>query len=418
MKNEYHLENLPRLVYFGDVPAESTTHGSAQIYRLLESYPVDRLLVMETPPPTCSRSERRLPAVPYHRFPITGNRWRFTRFNWAARFTNSWMLSSTSRYANHLCRLLDRFAPEAVLTVTHAYSWLVAAEFAESQNVPLHLVLHDDWPAKTMPVFPWLRSRQEYLFSRAYRLASSRLCISPFMEEYYRSRYGFAGRVLYPSRAKHLLPLKGIPRAYSDHRSPLVGAFAGNIGEGSAPLIAALAERLERRGGRLLLFGPQSRQTLQSWGLERKNILPQGLVSFQEFISRLRSEADFAFVPMSFQTVAVEQNARISFPSKIADYTSAGLPLLICGPEYCSAIRWAQRYPGLAAAVTSSAPGKLDAVLAQLEIAEYREAIGRSASEIGERLFSYSTARDTFYEALISATTLNNEHCPTAPSTC
>jgi len=233
------------------------------------------------------------------------------------------------------------------------------------------------------------------------------------MEEYYRTRYGFAGRVLYPSWAKQLSPFKGVPRAYYDHRGPLVGAYLGNIAEGCVPLIAGLAEQLGNRGGRLLLFGPHSRQALQSRGLDRQNILPQGLISFQELILRLRSEADFAFVPMSFQSDVVEQNMRISFPSKITDYTVAGLPLLICGPEYCSAIRWAQRYPGVAAVVTSSVPDKLDAVLAQLESAQYREAIGRSAMEIGERLFSHSTAMENFYGALTSATALNTEHCPT-----
>src|SRR5690349_7624428 len=40
--------DLPRLVYIGDVPIESTYHGSILLYRLFEAYPADKLLIIET----------------------------------------------------------------------------------------------------------------------------------------------------------------------------------------------------------------------------------------------------------------------------------------------------------------------------------------------------------------------------------
>src|SRR2546423_1601010 len=39
--------DLPRLLYVGDVPISSTIGGAALLYRLLESYPPERLLVVE-----------------------------------------------------------------------------------------------------------------------------------------------------------------------------------------------------------------------------------------------------------------------------------------------------------------------------------------------------------------------------------
>ena len=132
-----------------------------------------------------------MPGVTYRQFRMRGNRWRFTRIpHWAS----SWLLLNVSRHVRNLSRSLEGFAPEAVLSVTHGYSWLVAAQFAETQKLPLHLILHDEWPP-SMPVFRWLRSRQDRLFGRAYRYASSRLCVSPFMEEEYRETYGAAGQV-------------------------------------------------------------------------------------------------------------------------------------------------------------------------------------------------------------------------------
>ena len=54
---------LPRLAYIGDVPVESSYHGSALLYRLLQRYPPDRLSVIENR--NSSRADRRLPGVRY-----------------------------------------------------------------------------------------------------------------------------------------------------------------------------------------------------------------------------------------------------------------------------------------------------------------------------------------------------------------
>jgi len=406
VKTASYTETLPRLLYFSDVPVASTFHGSALVHRLLEDHPPERLLVMETKPLRAA-PERRLRGVRYREFPMSGNRWRYTR---AQRWAGSWMLLQVARHARNLSRSLEGFAPEAVLTVASEYSWLVAARFAETANLPLHLILHDDWPP-SMPVLRGLRARQELLFGGVYRRARSRLCVSPFMEQEYREKYGVAGQVLYPSWAKNTSSFDRTVRAYDDHRGPLVGAYAGNIFRGGyARQIAGLAERLAARGGHLLLFGPQSPQRLQFWGLDRKNVLPQGLVSSQELISRLRAEADFVLVPMSFESGDDERNMRISFPSKLTDYTAAGLPILIWGPDYCSAARWARRYAPVAEIVTSQAVEDVEAALRRLEQAQHRERLGRAAREVGDKLFSHRAAMEIFQGALLrGGETENNE---------
>lgn len=371
--------------------------GAGLVYRLLEDYPSDRLLVVETKPVRAA-PERRLPGVAYREFAITGNRWRYTR---ASQCAGSWLLLNISRHSRDLRRAVEGFAPDAVLTVTFGYSWLAAARFAEAEKLPLHLILHDDWPP-SMHVFRCLRSLQDHSFGRAYQYANSRLCVSPFMEEEYRARYGVTGQVLYPSWAKDVSSFDSIPRAYDEHRRPLVGAYAGNIfRQGYTQLIASMAQRLEARGGRLLLFGPYSTEQLKSWGLDRSGVLALGVASQQEMTSRIRAEADFVFVPMSFESDSMVRNMRISFPSKLTDYTVSGLPLLIWGPDYCSAVRWAQRYAPIAEVVTSQAMEDVDAALSRLEQAQHREHLGRTAREVGERLFSHRAAMRTFHGALL-----------------
>src|SRR5437879_959968 len=77
---------LPRLLYIGDLPVESSFHGSALLYRLLQDYPPGKLMIVEAGG-SASLPARRLPEVPYRRFFSRGQRLQRTRF---ARWANGW----------------------------------------------------------------------------------------------------------------------------------------------------------------------------------------------------------------------------------------------------------------------------------------------------------------------------------------
>jgi hypothetical protein len=388
---------LPRLLYAGEVPVESTYHGSAVIYRLLLDYPNGKLLVAESGA-LQSLPERRLPGVAYREFRLKGDRWQYTRFS---RWAGTWLSISASHNGSRLRRICRDFYPEAVLTVAHGYAWLAAAQFAKSTRIPLHLIIHDHWPAMTSLHSPFVKG--DHCFGRIYREASSRLCVSPFMEEEYRKRYGVAGQVLYPSRGKDFQALDTAPKTYRKESGPLVCAFAGNIFHGYGRLIARLAEFLERRGGRVLLFGPHSPKDLAYWKLDRSNVLPQGFVKPEVMAAKLRDEVDVLFLPMAFEADGSPANMRLSFPSKLTEYTAAGLPILIWGPDYCSAVRWARQFEPVAEVVTSEVnDDDMDAALSRLEQPRHRERLGRAAVVAGNRLFSYSAAIATFYDALLA----------------
>ena len=158
---------------------------------------------------------------------------------------------------------------------------------------------------------------------------------------------------------------------------------------------------MEAQGGSLLLYGPHSPDDLRSWGLDRRNVLPQGVVDSGELISRLRKEADFVFVPMGFDADEMKCNMQVSFPSKLVDYTATGLPLLVCGPDYCSAVRWARRQGSIAEVVTSEKVEELAAAVQRLEQTQYRKRLGLASREVGNRLFSYRTSVETLHRALV-----------------
>jgi len=387
---------LPCLLYVGDVPVESSYHGSALLYRLLQDYPPQRLRVVET---NLARSqpERRLPGVGYGELRLGWRRPLYTRF---ARAYRAWLTWRAANCQHQWPRLLPGFAPQAVLTVSHGFAWRTAARFAAQHHLPLHLICHDDLPrCKSLPACfeKWLDGE----FGRVYRQAASRLCVSPFMRDAYRERYGAEGEVLYPSRAADCPNYATPPGRLLESKATLTGAYAGSINsEGYARAVRLLATSLTALGGRLLLFSPLRPDELQSRGLNLPNVVACGLVPFHELIESCRADADFLFAPMSFDPED-RPNMELSFPSKLTDYTAAGLPLLIWGPPGCSAARWVRDNPGVAELVETDEPAALPPALLRLgENPAHRFQLAEQALALGRQFFSHAASQRTFHHAL------------------
>ena len=390
-------EFLPRLLYLGDVPLEASYHGSALLYRLLQSYPSDRLRVIEGSIYK-SLPERRLPSVSYGILQTGFTRLLNTRLH---DWYSLWLSLRAAAWAQRVPALLGGFEPDAVLTVAHGYLWVTAAEFARRQGLPLHLIVHDDWP-RVSRLPPPFADRIDLQFGHVYRAATSRLCVSPFMVEEYQRRYGVEGRVLYPSRAQDVPTFSAPPTRLRDTGREIVFAFAGTINTPDyCRLIRTLAECLEAHNGRLIIFGPLTAEQAAAADLVRPNIRLCGLVTSGELVERLRAEVDVLFVPMSF-AASDRPNMEISFPSKLTDYTTVGLPLLICGPEYCSAVRWARNNPGVAEVVDAEDMGGLAQAVERLaQNPEHRVRLATQALATGDRYFSHAAAQQVFQAALI-----------------
>lgn len=372
---------LPRLLYVGDVPVESTYHGSALLFRLLQTYPANRLIVVEAGLNE-SQPARRLPGVQYASALQPGRRWLNTRFH--GLVSSLFTLHAPYR-ARAIQQTLREFQPEVVLTVAHGYSWIAAARYARVHDLPLHLIVHDDWPRMARLVGR-MNQVLDRKFGRIYRLASSRLCVSPYMVEEYQHRYAADGSVLYPSRAADTVVYAVPPEAVPNR--PLTIAFGGTINTGGhVKALRMLADELARIGGQLRLYGPITEEQAQRDGLRLPNVKLCGLVPAEHFIERIRGEADVLFVPMSFATQD-RANMRLCFPSKLTDYTAAGLPLLIHGPTDSSAVRWARSNPGVAEVISSETPADYQITINRLSDINFRCQLTLKAHEVGLQYFS------------------------------
>lgn len=373
-----------KLLYVGDVPVEASYHGSALLHRLLSQYPHEQLMVIETA--TLSQPERRLPNVNYISHPIGKQRWLNTRFH---PYAVAWFSQTGTRVGSRIAQSMNGFGCEAVLTVAHGFGWLAASGIASERNVPLYLLVHDDWPrvADIAPAFrDWLDAR----FARVYRQARSRLCVSPAMSRAYLERYGEPAAVLYPSRARECPDFAEPPARLARNGKPFTIAFAGTINsDGYVRALRALQAALTSVNGQLLIFGPQRIDL---------NADIRGLVSADELLNCLREEADALFVPMSFDPTD-RANMELAFPSKLADYTATGLPLLIYGPGYCSAAVWARENEGVAEVVESEAELS-DAITRLANDPAHRVTLGQRALDVGRKYFSYEQVQQTFIRSL------------------
>lgn len=384
---------LPRLLYVGDVPVESSYHGSALLYRLLADYPSDRLTVMETA--ARSQTERRLQHVNYISHPIANQRWLNTRFH---RYVAAWFTQSGARAGSKVSQSMNGFKPESVLTVAHGFGWLAAADIASKRNVPLHLMVHDDWP-RVANVPSTFRKSLDERFATVYRQARSRLCVSPSMSRAYHERYGKHADVIYPSRAVDCPEFEAPPSRLARNDKPFTIAFAGTINSnGYIQALLTLQDGLKRVNGRLLIFGPLTTDTAREAGLADPNTEVCGLLNWAELMTRLREEADALFVPMSFDA-SDRANMEMAFPSKLADYTATGLPLLIYGPGYCSAVLWARENPGVAE-ITEDKAVLTIAVEHLATDPAHRMTLGKRAFDVGRLYFTHERVQQVFHHAL------------------
>lgn len=381
------------LLYVGDVPVEASYHGSALLHRLLSDYPHEKLTVIETA--TQSEPKRRLPKVEYISYPIARQRWLNTRFH---PYFVAWFSQAGTRVGPRITQSLNGFKFEGVLTVAHGFGWLAAAQIAHARNLPLHLMVHDDWP-RAASIAPAFRSWLDARFADVYRQAQSRLCVSPAMRKFYEERYGQPAQVIYPSRAPHCPKFETPPARLARNDKPFTIAFAGTINSnGYIHALRALQNALMPAGGRLLIFGPLTADVAQQIGLDDPNTQVCGLLKWSELMTRLRDEADALFVPMSFDPCD-RANMEMAFPSKLADCTATGLPLLIYGPDYCSAVTWARENEGVAEVVEAEAQ-LAEAINRLANDPEHRVSLGQRALEVGGDYFTHERVQQVFSAAL------------------
>lgn len=389
--------DLPRLLYVGDIPVTDSMAGATFLFRLLQSYPADRLCVIGPVRPGMNM----LPGVQYHQFGARLPRLLRTRLS---GLYCTWITWNYYRLPLAVRRAAAAFRPEATLSVSQTGGWVGAWQLAAKAKIPFHLLAHDDYaysaylPARFRP---WA----ERNFAVAYRAAHSRFCISPAMAEVYERRYGVPGQVMYPIRdIANPVFTDVAPRALAT-KSSLTFGYAGSIhGEPNLRQVAAFAQAARARGHRLLVYSPQHAALkalagTDAIGLDVRAPLPTSA----ELMGRLRTEADVMLVTGSFDPLNRSVETTL-FPSKLADYSAVGLPIIVWAPPFASITRFVREHPESADVVTDADATSLHLAMDRLAASPARRRqLGEAMIRLGRRFFAPEAAREMFHRALIGA---------------
>jgi len=286
-----------------------------------------------------------------------------------------------------------------VLTIAHGDLSATALRFAQRHHLPLVSIFHDWWP-DLPPVHPDWRRILEKQFRQLYDESTVALCVSEGM----RDALGIHAhaQVLYP------VPGSLRPRQTQIREKivPQLGfkiLYFGNLFHYGPMLKSALeilknhpAVRLEVRGSK------------PNWPEEFKKEMNQhGL--WLEFapetaFASWAASADAFLVPLSFEP-SLRRQMETSFPSKLVECAQFEKPLVVWGPEYCSAIRWA-RQDNRAVCVTNPNPSVFCQSLETLAASPLQQERYIAASRAAQKEFAPEKLQTQFISALETALTL------------
>jgi Glycosyltransferase Family 4 len=292
---------------------------------------------------------------------------------------------------------IKAFKPEAILCVMHGWSSAIAAAAGNSLGLPVHLIIHDT-PEAALPAPRFIKGWRMTFWIRMCRRATSRICISPYMADEVRRLTGLHTDILYPGLAPcRNLSAEAPQSGNAKQGHSLTFSFIGRIHSGFMPALLGLGRVLERHGHTLVLHSPQAKEFLTNY--QPKATVDGGTVPANAVASVLKKEADVTFLPMSFRQED-EQNARMSFPSKLVEYCASGKPVFICAPSYSSIARWIHDRERFSVISESEIEGELEGAVRKLESTSLREELGRAARHLAEGLFSHEATFPHFVEVI------------------
>ena len=229
------------------------------------------------------------------------------------------------------------FKADAVFTVAGSWSWManMAGVVAQKLDIPLVGSFNDWWYYNTIR-YSWLDPVIERTFKRFYQQCDLALCTSEGMQE----ALGFHPNsiVLYPTGAT----VGQLPAPTNNQKFTF--AFGGNLGDWYGRMLEALVSAAWQANSdiQFQFFGSNA-----SWSDEFDRLVKEkGIFHGQVPFDRLQQEMqqmDALLLLMGFDD-SCAQIERTSFKTKFLDYLSFQKPILLWGPDYCSAVRIAQEF--------------------------------------------------------------------------
>jgi glycosyltransferase involved in cell wall biosynthesis len=368
------MEQLKVLVFSSVVPDARGSGGELVLHRHFESDPGIRYEVVGWP-----------------RFPFRLKLIGKLRQLGFRSFSRSWeCLFPVFPPRKLVHQFVERFQPDALLTVAHGWWHISAREAARELNLPLVSFFQDWWP--DFPEIPVaFRQSVERQFRRTYMESNAAICVCDQMRGELGERAN--SLVIYP------IPSFTRPRAWTpDFKLPLRLVYFGNLREYGPPIENALRALEESDAVRLEVFGASPLWTSGAEDYFKSRGLYYPFIPSNQLMEAVRSY-QAVLVVMSFEA-GLRRRMTTSFPSKLVDAMQLGLPVVMWGPEYCSAVKWARK-GDRALCVTDPDPSALRETLEEIAASpvELRR-LAKSACDAAAGDFNYERIQLQFMDAL------------------
>jgi glycosyltransferase involved in cell wall biosynthesis len=297
--------------------------------------------------------------------------------------------------------LIHSFRPHVLVTVAHDWWHIKAREVAREFKLPLVSLFQDWWP--DFPEIPLaFRSRVEREFRQTCADSDVVVCVSDGM----RRELGEPENALVVHDAPCLARRR---EDHSEFQLPMRVAYFGNLSEYGPLTENALRALNGSDQVRLEVFGPSPHWTPGAEDEFRSHGVYHGFLPSKELMEPLQ-QFQAALIVMSFAP-SHRRRMTTSFPSKMIDAMCLGLPVVIWGPEYCSAVKWARKGER-ALCVTDPNPPALRLALEELAASPAEQGrLAKSCREAAATDFNHERIQAQFVDALKRAIHVNRgEH--------
>ena len=291
---------------------------------------------------------------------------------------------------------VKNYQPDIIITVAEGIHWIAAQKMSQEFNLPLATIFHDWWP-DLASIHAWAKKSLERRFKQLYQQSAIAFCVSEEMQQLLGNHPNV--QILYPIPDQ--LNIAEQPIIFSPEK-PFKLVYAGSLSGIYAPMLQALYAALQDvQEVQLKLFGRPPNwsesllQQLNEQGIYR------GLVSRDLLRHELKTSSAL-LVTISFDPKN-RRWAETSFPSKLVEYSQYTKPVVIWGPEYCSAVRWARKYQSALVVTSSLAQDLVKAIQELATQPEEQTHLANKALGIAQGMFNPVKIQQQFVDGLYQA---------------
>ena len=376
--------------------------GQAMVlYRLLSTLAADRYCLISREKYHDIRNDtaatERLPGRYYHLKPQLQspllNVFKYCRFGSVVSIL--WEILGRARQVK---KVIQKENPELLIGCTGDLYDLPSGYLAARwTRVPFFSYIFDDYTYQWTGFYRAIAKRLEPPILKGSRTV---IVTNEYMQEEYMRRYGFKSAIIHnPCPLPHLRDLDREEKVFDGKRINIV--YAGSIYhahyDAFRNLIAATA-RLKEDDVRLHLFTAQPESELREKGICGPQVVYHSHISALE-VQKVLRQADVLFLPLAFNS-PIPELIRTSAPGKMAEYFSAGRPVLAHAPRDCF-VSWFIRHNRCGVVVDRNIPEILSQHIKNLVSDDtLKMKIGSRARRMAERYFSIDEAAKSFHELI------------------